>query len=143
MKRLSFHYHLKISMDAPVSSHHFTLRCTPMSDERQHIEQLQHFVFPEDYLSRSRDQWGNTLLYGCFHGQHSCFEAFVCGRAETGLAAGTAVRDLEKARIFSFTTSTSPTGLSAITRSSPSSLSSSELSSVSLSSASKVKFRFS
>ena len=104
MKRLSFHYHLKINMDVPVSGHHFTLRCTPVSDARQKIRQLQQHVFPEDDLSFSRDQWGNALLCGCIHAPHTCFEADVCGEAEAGLSAGTPGRSFEKERIFQFAT---------------------------------------
>ena len=94
MKKLSFHYHLKITMDSPVCRHHFTLRCVPRSDTRQRILELHHFLSPGDWLSRGRDQWGNDLLYGCCGGQQSCFEANVCGLVETGLAA--AVRGVAK-----------------------------------------------
>ncbi len=104
MKRLSFHYHLKITMDAPVSRHHFTLRCFPRSDARQRIIQLQHYISPGDWLSRSRDQWGNALLYGCCCGQQSSFEANVCGLAELGPAEGTPAENDEKEHIFSFAT---------------------------------------
>lgn len=71
MKRLSFHYHLKITMDSPVCRHHFTLRCVPCSDTRQRILELRHFLSPGDWLSRGRDQWGNALLYGCCGGQQT------------------------------------------------------------------------
>ena len=104
MKRLSFQYHLKISMDAPVSRHCFTLRLTPESDERQRIEQLQQNIFPCDYLRNSRDEWGNSLLYGSFHDTHSIFEADVNGQALTGLAEGVPVKEPEKERIFQYAT---------------------------------------
>ena len=104
MKRLSFHYHLKITMDSPVCRHHFTLRCVPRSDTRQHILELQHFLSPGDWLSRGRDQWGNDLLYGCCGGQQSSFEANVCGLAESGLAAGTPAEHSGRERVFSFAT---------------------------------------
>lgn len=104
MKLLSFHYHLKFTMDAPVSAHHFTLRCIPVSDARQRIVQLRHFVFPKDSLSRGRDQWGNALLYGCCHGRHTCFEANVCGQAAVGLSDSTSAKPFEQERIFGFAT---------------------------------------
>lgn len=104
MKRLSFHYHLKITMDAPVSRHHFTLRCLPRSDARQRICRLMHFISPGDYLSRGRDQWGNDLLYGCRSGQQTSFEANVCGLAEVGLSDGTPAENPERDRIFAFAT---------------------------------------
>ncbi len=104
MKLLSFHYHLKISLDAPVSNHHFTLRCTPVSDARQRVLQLKQDVFPKDYVSCSRDQWGNVLLYGCCHGLHTNFEANVYGQAIAGKSAGTPAGFFEKERIFCFAT---------------------------------------
>ena len=104
MKLLSFHYHLKITMDAPVGSHHFTLRCIPLSDERQRVVQLQHYVFPADCLSRGRDQWGNALLYGSYHAPHSCFEANICGQAAVGLSAASPSGAFERERIFGFAT---------------------------------------
>lgn len=104
MKRLSFHYHLKITMDAPVSRHHFTLRCVPSSDARQRIEELRHFLSPTDDLRCGRDQWGNVLLYGCCRGQQFGFEANVCGLAGLGPAAGTPAENPERERVFCFAT---------------------------------------
>lgn len=86
MKLLSYHYHLKINMDGPVTGHRFTLRCTPVSDARQRITQIQRYVFPADYLRESRDNWGNALIYGCCRGVHTSFEANVCGQAVVGLS---------------------------------------------------------
>ncbi len=104
MKRLSFHYHLKITMDAPVCRHHFTLRCVPRSDARQRILELRYFLSPGDWMSHGRDQWGNTLLYGCCGGPQSCFEANVCGLAETGLAVAAAAEHPGREGVFSFAT---------------------------------------
>lgn len=104
VKLLSFHYHLKITMDAPVSVHHFTLRCIPVSDARQRIVQLQQFVFPKDSMSWGRDQWGNALLCGSYHAPHTAFEANVCGQAAVGLSDGTGAKPFEQERIFGFAT---------------------------------------
>lgn len=81
MKHLSFHYHLKIDMDAPISAHHFTLRCMPQTDARQQITNTKSFIFPGDFISESRDHWDNVLLYGSCRHEHSSFEANVCGEA--------------------------------------------------------------
>lgn len=86
MKLLSYHYHLKINVDAPISGHRFTLRFTPVSDARQRITRTERYIFPADFLSESRDSWGNALLYGCCRGEHTGFEANVCGQAVVGLA---------------------------------------------------------
>lgn len=86
MKLLSYHYHLRIDMDAPVIGHRFTLRCTPVSDARQRILQTAYYIAPADFLRESQDSWGNTLIYGCCRGEHTGFEANVCGQAAAGLA---------------------------------------------------------
>lgn len=88
MKLLSYHYHLKIDLDKQVAAHRFTLRCIPRSDNRQRITQVERYVFPADFLSESRDNWGNLLLYGSCRNPHSSFEANVCGQAVVGLAEG-------------------------------------------------------
>lgn len=85
MKLLSYHYHLRITTDAPIHSHRFTLRCTPTTDARQRIIQLHRYVFPSDFLSESRDSWGNALVYGCCRGEHTAFETNVCGQAAVGM----------------------------------------------------------
>lgn len=99
MKLLSFHYHLKIVLDSPITGHRFTLRCTPVSDARQRIMHAERYIFPADFLSESRDNWGNALIYGCCRGAHTSFEANVCGQAVAGLAqsvpSANPVRDLQ------------------------------------------------
>lgn len=104
MKLLSYHYHLRIDLDAPVTMHRFTLRCTPASDARQRITQVQNFVFPADYLSESRDNWGNALLYGSCRRGHTSFEANVCGQAVVGLADCVPSDNPERDRIFRYPT---------------------------------------
>lgn len=104
MKLLSFHYHLKFTMDEPVSSHRFTLRCVPQSDARQTILQLQKYVFPADFLSESRDCWGNALLYGSCREAHTCFEASICGQTAVGLANATPSRNPVRDSLFRYAT---------------------------------------
>lgn len=90
MKELEFHYQLRLIMDTPVTGQRFTLRCTPQSDERQQITQYNCCVTPSDFISTSRDQWGNILTYGCRKELHSCLETDISGVARTGLADSTA-----------------------------------------------------
>ena len=104
MKLLSFHYHLKIRMDAFVNCHRFILRCVPGSDDRQRILKLDRYVFPFDYLRDSADQWGNAYLYGRYRGQHTSFEANVCGQAVAGLSPGTASVNPAREEIFRYAT---------------------------------------
>ncbi len=111
MKLLSFHYHLKIRMDAFVKGHNFILRCVPVSDDRQRVLKLDRYVFPYDFLGEAADQWGNAYLYGGYRGQHNCFEANVCGQAMAGLAAGAASVNPAREEIFRYATPlTQPAG---------------------------------
>lgn len=73
-------------MEQSVSSHRFTLRCLPLTDARQQIVCLDHCVSPADFVSPSRDQWGNALLYGVCREPHQDFAVRVWGEAVTGLA---------------------------------------------------------
>ena len=100
MKLLSFHYHLKIRMDAFVNGHRFILRCIPVSDDRQRILKLDRYVFPYDFLRDASDQWGNAYLYGRYRGPHSLFEANVCGQAVAGLRSGTTSVNPAREEIF-------------------------------------------
>ena len=104
MKEYLFSYRLNISLDAPVQNHCFTLRCLPQSDMRQQIRALECTVSPEDFLSRSKDQWGNLLVYGSFRGESSAFRVEVTGVAETGLSPCVPAIHPERERIFAFPT---------------------------------------
>lgn len=86
MKELAYRYRLALHMDAPVTGHRFTLRCTPVSDERQCITENQYRIAPADFLSESTDSWGNSLIYGCCRGAHRDFSVEVTGLARVGLS---------------------------------------------------------
>lgn len=108
MKLLSYHYHLKIDLDQPVTGHRFTLRCTPASDARQRILSAEQYISPSDFLSESRDSWGNTLIYGVCREAHTSFEANVCGQAQVGLADCVPSADPDRDMLFQY-----PTALTA------------------------------
>ncbi|MDY4755358.1 MAG: transglutaminase family protein [Candidatus Faecousia sp.] len=105
MKGFLFSYKLNISLDAPVQDHCFTLRCLPQSDTRQRIKALEYMVTPSDFLSLSKDQWGNLLVYGSFRGESSAFRVEVNGVAETGLSPWVPAIHPERDRIFAIPTS--------------------------------------
>lgn len=86
MKKLSFHYNMKLVFDSPVSDHHFSLKCIPQSDEMQHIQIDTASVFPKEFLSDGRDSFGNFYLFGLSSAPHLSFEAQISGRAVTGLS---------------------------------------------------------
>ncbi|MCD8068924.1 MAG: transglutaminase family protein [Lachnospiraceae bacterium] len=86
METLSFRYHLSICFDAPVHDHHFTLRCFPISDERQRIDRLQITIYPNEFFSDSFDSFGNRCIVGRAGQPHTRFSADVTGDAVTGLS---------------------------------------------------------
>lgn len=100
MKRLAFHYHLKIYMDAPAWDHHFTLRCVPDTDDRQQILTGEYLISPKDFLAENTDSWGNRLIYGCCHAEHTSFEANVFGHCMAGLKEAVPGENLTRDRIF-------------------------------------------
>ena len=104
MKGFQFSYRLGISLDAPVQNHCFTLRCLPQSDARQRITALQYTVSPQDFLSLSKDQWGNLLVYGSFRGESGAFRVEVTGVAETALSPWVPAIHPERERIFALPT---------------------------------------
>lgn len=91
-------------MDAPVAGHRFTLRCTPVSDARQRIVQAERYIFPADFLGESRDCWGNSLIYGACKGEHTSFEANVCGQAVAGLADSVTSENPARDQLFQYPT---------------------------------------
>ena len=104
MKGFLFSYKLNISLDAPVLHHCVTLRCLPQSDIRQRVKALKYTVSPKDFLSLSKDQWGNLLVYGGFRGESSAFRVEVTGVAETALSPWVPAIHPERERIFAFPT---------------------------------------
>ena len=90
MKTLKFRYHLKIEFDSPVTQHCFTVKCTPQSDGRQRIEQLDIRILPKEFLCEGRDSFGNCYFFGRAQTPHTLFEVVAEGAARTGLSEGVA-----------------------------------------------------
>ena len=89
MKRLQFSYNMEIRFDVPVHEHHFTLKCLPHSDGKQTVEESDHIISPYYYLSRSRDQFQNEIIYGSSKDAHDLFEVRVHGIVITGYTKST------------------------------------------------------
>lgn len=87
MKELHFEYHMKLSFTTPVEKHRFTLKCVPLSNERQEISNLDVDVYPKEFLSTDEDSFGNYCIYGFSKEKHDHFSAVVKGTAKTGLAS--------------------------------------------------------
>lgn len=104
MKQLHFSYDMKICFDAPVREHHFTIKCTPLSDARQRIENLNVSILPNSFLSEDMDSYGNHCIYGYEKGEHTLFSIHAEGDAVTGLAPALVPMDAGKAAIFKYQT---------------------------------------
>lgn len=87
MKELHFEYHMRLSFDRPVEKHRFTLKCIPLSNERQDIRISEINVFPNEFISTDLDSFGNHCIYGYAEGKHDHFSVDVIGDARTGLCA--------------------------------------------------------
>ena len=102
MKELQFIYSMQILFDSPITKHRFTLKCMPLSDARQQIDNLDMDVYPREFLSMDKDSFGNSCIYGYAEGEHDHFSIIVTGTARTGLAGGVPVSDVYKIGIFKY-----------------------------------------
>lgn len=87
MKDLQFEYKMNLSFTPPVANHRFTLKCIPLSNERQELSDVEVEVFPKEFLSTDDDSFGNRCIYGHAQQPHDHFSVLVTGRARTGLAS--------------------------------------------------------
>lgn len=87
MKKLHFIYSMELLFEKPVCEHRFTLKCTPLSNNRQVVNCTQTKVEPELFLSRSYDAFGNDCIYGYEKSSHDAFSVYVEGTALTGLSS--------------------------------------------------------
>lgn len=82
MKILKFIYTMELHFSSPVKNHAFSLRCIPGDSARQKIHFTEQTIFPADYISKSRDGFGNILLSGCVDGLHDSFSYKIAGTAK-------------------------------------------------------------
>lgn len=73
MKKYQYTYQTSINFDNKVSDHHFKLRCLPYRCGFQTIEEEDFSVSPCKNLMRSRDGFGNELIYGSTCEPHKSF----------------------------------------------------------------------
>ena len=74
---------MEIRFSSPVNSHYFALRCIPGDSSRQRIILTEQNIYPADYLSRTKDGFGNVRLNGCCQGPHETFGYTIAGTAQT------------------------------------------------------------
>lgn len=104
MKYLKFLYSMQIRFEEPVREHRFTLKCIPLSDERQQINGLSIDVYPKEFLSMDEDSFGNSCIYGYEAGEHDHFSIIVTGDARTGLSDSIPAQDIYKIGIYKYQT---------------------------------------
>lgn len=104
MKQLKFSYDMKLRFDAPIKGHHFTIKCTPLSDERQKIEKLNIYIEPNRFLSDDFDSYGNKCIYGHMDNEHSLFSIHVDGMATTGISDVCRIEDIRKYDMYKYHT---------------------------------------
>ena len=85
MKELRFSYRMLLRFSEPVCQHRFTLRCTPLSGERQQIRGRRISVYPNEFTAEDMDAFGNRCIYGYAEGAHNHFSFSVSSTAYTGL----------------------------------------------------------
>ena len=73
MSILHFAYKMEINYENPVGRCHFTIKCIPREDARQHLLGINLSVFPETPYSSGTDSFGNRQIYGCETEPHKQF----------------------------------------------------------------------
>jgi len=83
MKRYLYNYQTIVTFSEPVTEHHIMLRCQPVSNGCQNIEQ-EHIIISPDYrLNAGTDAFGNHILYGSAREPHAVFAYISAGIATT------------------------------------------------------------
>lgn len=81
-------YELKIKFSAPVTDHHFSLRCLPLARSCQDVKSMQLTITPEVPFSFGTDGHGNRYVWGTVRKAHDeflfrvvseveCYEAYL------------------------------------------------------------------
>lgn len=73
MSILHYAYRMEINYENPVGRCHFTIKCIPREDARQHLLAKTLSVFPEATYSSGKDSFGNRQIYGCETEPHRQF----------------------------------------------------------------------
>lgn len=87
MKLLHFNYNMGIYFEDAVKDHRFTLKCLPGDTGSQRIESLSYKVYPNRFIRRSEDSFGNESIYGFCEDIHNSFIVEVEGTVRTGLVS--------------------------------------------------------
>lgn len=82
MAVLHFEYKMEIQYEEYVDRCHFTIKCIPKEDERQHLLGMKISLFPETEYSYGEDSFGNRQIYGSETEPHKQFVFRTTGDVE-------------------------------------------------------------
>lgn len=64
MKSYLYNYQTTVHFNEPIGMHHVMLRCQPSSNDFQQLEEEHLILPPMFHLRKSRDVYGNSIIYG-------------------------------------------------------------------------------
>ncbi len=82
MRRYRYSYHTSVKYDTAVSAHHFLLRCTPRDEDFQRVVESSVDLLSSAKVSRSKDTFGNDIIYGSMQTRHNIFVVAASGAVE-------------------------------------------------------------
>lgn len=85
MTKLRFDYYMQIDYTEEVSNCHFTIKCIPVSNVRQKIENIKIELSPDVPYNYGNDGFHNRQIYGANDIPHKTFSFHITGDAVTGM----------------------------------------------------------
>lgn len=85
MKKLHFEYLMHVEYEKPVIEGYYKVKCIPVDNDRQKIDNVSISIHPSGDYSRGTDSFGNQTIYGSIYEEHSCFDIVVKGDSVTGI----------------------------------------------------------
>ena len=82
MSVLRFTYRMEIGYEEHVGRCHFTIKCIPREDARQHLREMAIHISPPTEYSLGEDSFGNRQIYGCETEPHRQFVFEITGEVE-------------------------------------------------------------
>ena len=82
MQYLHFEYNMELGYTNSVDKCHFTIKCIPKDDARQHLLGMDILVHPEVEYAYGEDSFYNKKIYGCVKEPHTEFIFHISGDVE-------------------------------------------------------------
>ena len=87
MKRLRFDYYMQITYSEKVAQCYYTIKCLPTETDRQHLEEAEIELVPENTFCRGWDSFGNQTIYGSVEQEHDVFSFRIRGTVTAGITS--------------------------------------------------------